>query len=143
LEWFEFEPENFLTPMRTRRCSDAGHSLPGHGRRQIVPVANLRVRKVHDCELSADNPWLPPLRVHGRLNSLPDREYELFANVIVGVDGTRMRTDRGHGQFESVSGIEPVQVRGYAAFAAMSNSYCEAVSGFHRDRFAAMKTLAC
>jgi hypothetical protein len=67
---------------------------------------------VRELGPAADNPRPLPLRAHGRLNSLPVREYGLIANVIVGVDGTRMRTVRGHGQFESVSGIEPDHDRG-------------------------------
>ena len=67
---------------------------------------------VQDPDQAADNPRPLPLRVHGRLNSLPVREHGLFANVIVGVVGARMRTDRGHGQFEFVSGIEPDHDRG-------------------------------
>ena len=51
-----------------------------------------------------------------------------------------LRTVRGHGQFESAAGIEPVHDRRQAAFAAMSNVYCAAVPRLHRDRFVAMKT---
>jgi hypothetical protein len=54
-----------------------------------------------------------------------------------------MRTVRGHGQFESMSGTEPDHDRGQTAFAAMSNAYCDAVPRLHRDRFAATRTLAC
>ena len=71
---------------------------------------------------------------------LPVREYGLFVTLVVGVDRTRMRTVRGHGQFESVAGTEPDHDRGQTAFAAMSNTYCEAVLRLDRDRFAAMRT---
>ena len=74
------------------------------------------------------------------MNPLPVRVYGLSVNVIVGVDRTRMRTVRGHGQFESVAGTEPDHDRGQAAFAAMSNAYCAAVPRLHRDRFADMRT---
>lgn len=80
---------------------------------------------------------------HGRLNPLPVREYRLFVNLTIGVERTRMRTVRGHGRFESVSEIAPVPDRGQAASAALSNTYCKAVLRLFRDRFAAMKTLAC
>jgi hypothetical protein len=93
-----------------------------------------------DFGLTADNPRPRPLRVYGRLSPLPVREYGLFVNVIVAVDRTRMRTVRGHGLFESVSGIEPEHDRGQAASAAMSDTYCEAVPCLHRDQFAEMKT---
>jgi hypothetical protein len=95
---------------------------------------------VHDFGLAADNSRPPPLCGHGRLNSLPVREHGLFANVIVAVDRTRMRTVRGHGQFESVSEIAPVPDRGHAAFAAMSDTYCAAVPRLHRDQFADTRT---
>jgi len=67
---------------------------------------------VQDPDQAADNPRPLPLRGHGQLNSLRVRVHGQFANVIVGVDRTRMRTDRGHGQFEFVSGIEPDHDRG-------------------------------
>ena len=92
-----------------------------------------------DFGLAADNPRPLPLRVYGRLSPLPVREYELFVALIVGVDCSRRWTVRGNGLFESVSGIEPDHDRGYAAFAAMSDTYCEAVPCLHRDQFAEMK----
>ena len=67
------------------------------------------------------------------MNPLPVRVYGLFANLVVAVDRTRMRTVRGHGQFESVAGTEPDQDRGQAAFAAMSNAYCAAIPCPPRD----------
>ena len=60
--------------------------------------------------------------------------------MVVGVESSRMWTVRGNGLFESVSGIEPDHDRGYAAFAAMSNTYCEAVPRLLRDQFAELKT---
>jgi hypothetical protein len=80
------------------------------------------------------------MRVHGQLTTLLVREYGLFVNVIVCVDRTRMRTVRGHGQNASQAGIEPDHDPGHAAFAAKSDTYCEAVPRLHRDRFAAMRT---
>jgi len=74
------------------------------------------------------------------MNPLPVRVHGLTGNVIVDVDSPRMRTVRGHGQFASVTGTEPDHDRGQAAFAAMSNTYCAAVSRLCRDRFAAVKT---
>ena len=96
-----------------------------------------------DFGMVADNPRPLPLRVYGRLSPLPVREYGLFVNVIVVVDRTRMRTGCGHGQIASVAGIEPDHDRDHAAFAAVSDTYCEAVPPLHRDRFAATRTLAC
>jgi len=93
-----------------------------------------------DFGLAADNPRPLSLRVYGRLSPLPVREYGLFVALIVGVDRTRMWTVRGNGLFESVSGIESVHDCGYAAFAAMSDTYCEAVPCLRRDQFAEMKT---
>jgi len=93
-----------------------------------------------DFGMVADNPRPLPLRVYGRLSPLPVRECGLSVTLIVGVERTRMWTVRGHGLFESVSGIEPDHDRGYAAFGAMSDTYCEAVPCFHRDQFAEMKT---
>lgn len=103
-------------------------------------MANSRAWMVHDFGLAADNPRPLPMRVYGQLTPLPVREYGLFVNVIVGVDRMRMRTVCGHGQIASVAGIEPVHDRGHAAFAAMSDTYCEAVPRLHRDRFAATRT---
>ena len=68
------------------------------------------------------------------------RGHGLSVDVIVDVDSPRMLTVRGHGQFESVAGTEPDHDRCLAAFAAMSDTYCEAVPRLHRDRFAAMRT---
>ena len=93
-----------------------------------------------DFGLAADNPRPRPLRVYGRLSPLPVRECGLSVTLIVGVERTRMWTVRGNGLFESVSGIEPDHDRGYAASAAMSDTYCEAVPCPHRDQFAEMKT---
>ena len=95
---------------------------------------------VYDFGLVADNPRPLLMRVHGQLTPLTDREYGLFVNVNGGVHRTRMRTVCGHGQIASPSGIEPVHDRGHAAFAAMSDTYREAVPRLHRDRFAAMRT---
>jgi hypothetical protein len=95
---------------------------------------------VYDLGLAADNPRPLPMRVHGQLTPLPVREYGLFVNVIVGVGKTRMRTVRGLGQIASQAGIEPDHDLGHAAFAAMSDTYCEAVPRLDRDRFAAMRT---
>jgi hypothetical protein len=107
---------------------------------QIASVANSRAWMVYDFGLTADNPRPLPMRVHGQLMPLPVREYGLFVNMIVGVDSPRMRTVRGHGQIASEAGIEPDHDPGHAAFAAMSDTYCEAVPHLHRDRFAAMRT---
>jgi len=137
---FEFEPGNWLTPRRTRQCGDAHNTLPVCDCGQIASVANSWAWMVHDFGLASDNPRPLPLRVHGQLTPLPVREYGLFVNVIVGVDSPRIRTVRGHGQIASEAGIEPDHDPGHAAFAAMSDTYCEAVSRFHRDRFAAMRT---
>jgi len=95
---------------------------------------------VHDLGLAAANPRPLLLSVRGQLKPLPVREYGLFVKVIVGVGRTRLRTVRGHGLFASVSGIEPDHDRGYAAFAAMSDAYRDAIPCPHRDRFADMKT---
>ena len=107
---------------------------------QIASVANSRAWLVHNFGLAAENPRPWPLCVHGQLTPLPVREYGLTVEVIVAVDRTRMRTVCGHGQIASVTGIEPDHDLGQAAFAAMSDTYCEAVSRLHRDRFAAMRT---
>jgi hypothetical protein len=74
------------------------------------------------------------------MNPLPIRGYGLSVDVIVDVDSPRMRTVRGHGQFESMSGTESDHDRGQAAFAAKSNVYCAAVPRLPRDRFAATRT---
>ena len=67
------------------------------------------------------------------MNPLPVRGHGLSGNVIVDVDSPRMRTVRGHGQFESVAGTEPDHDRCLAAFAAISNPYCAAVPRLYRD----------
>ena len=85
-----------------------------------------------DYGVAVDNPRPLPLRVYGRLSPLPVREYGLFVAPIVGVDYSRRWTVHGHVLLESVSGIEPDHDRGYAAFAAMSDTYCEAVPRLHR-----------
>jgi hypothetical protein len=95
---------------------------------------------VCDFGLAADNPRPLPLRVYGRLSPLPVRECGLFVTLIVVVECSRIWTVRGNGLFESVSTIGPVHDCGYAAFAAMSNTYCEAVPCLHRDQFAEVKT---
>ena len=95
---------------------------------------------VYDFGLVADNPRPLPMRVLGQLTPIPVREYGLTVDVIVAVDRTRMRTVCGHGQIASEAGIEPDHDRGHAAFAAMSNTYCEAIPCPVRDRFAATKT---
>jgi hypothetical protein len=77
------------------------------------------------------------------MNPLPVRGHGLSVDVMVDVDRPRMRTVRGHGQFASVAGTGPDHDRGQAAFAAISNPYCAAVSRLCRDRFAATRTLAC
>ena len=68
------------------------------------------------------------------------RGHGLSVDVIVDVDSPRMRTVGGQGQIASEAGIEPDHDPGHAAFAAMSDTYCEAVPRLHRDRFAAMRT---
>ncbi len=95
---------------------------------------------VHDLGLAVDNLRPLPLPVRGQLTPWPVHEHGLIANVIVGLDRTRMRTVRGHGQIESMSGTEPDHDRGYAAFAAMSNPNYEAIPCPLRDRFADKKT---
>lgn len=74
---------------------------------------------VRDHGLSADNLRTLLLQFHGRMKPLPAREYGLFANVIAGMDRTRMRTVRGRCRLQPAAHLEPVRVRGNAALVAV------------------------